>query len=304
MAERNVHVLLELALLPYWLPIYIQRNIASILNNLASASQQNIDQLLKLHATQALVSMILQSVSQQEQENQRTSRVRLIADVLLPSLNALYLFLSDVPPSDALMFDDECNPVVLVTKPAFLSTLCVVLSQQRSPVCFAAVRVLSMLSQWPVLTHLLFDALLFEPLFAIISEIYLETNGNIPSDSSITSSGGHTPPASGRGHAADKRSKYAQKAPPAVESSSKRDEEEYMWCIVTLANLCEFGTGDQVRIFHFRAAVLDVLLWWRFVSSLTCRVLCLMMLRFTGPPPGRERIYPHHPAAEGAVRGE
>src|SRR3546814_8049270 len=64
MAEKTIHVLLELALLPHWLPIYIQRNIALILNSLASASRQNIDQLLKLHATQALVSMTLQSVSQ------------------------------------------------------------------------------------------------------------------------------------------------------------------------------------------------------------------------------------------------
>src|SRR5690554_2025137 len=103
MAEKNVHALLELALLPYWLPIHIQRNIASILNNLASASRQNIDQLLKLHATQALVSMTLHSVSQQEQENQRTSRVKLIADVLHPALNALYLLLSDVPASDAVV---------------------------------------------------------------------------------------------------------------------------------------------------------------------------------------------------------
>lgn len=103
MAEKIIHALLELVLLPYWLPIYIQRSIASTLHSLAAASQQNIDELLKLHATQALVSMTLQSVSLQEQDNLRTSRVRLIGDVLQPALNALYLLLCDVPPTITLV---------------------------------------------------------------------------------------------------------------------------------------------------------------------------------------------------------
>ena len=203
---------------------------------------------------QALVAMTLQSVSQHETENPRASRVRLIAEVLHPALNAIYLLLANVPISDEQVqhveqlckwtytnlapqvLTDPGHAAALGSQREFLMALCVVLAHQRSLVRLAAVRVTSALSQWRGIVAVLFSSLVHEPLLVVAAETFYEDNTEV------------NEPVSNSTRRMDDR---ASTTADGVRDHRRRRartaaEEECMWTTLALANMCEFGTRPQV----------------------------------------------------------